>query len=458
MVRHIIPPVEANDTFVAGMVKGSDALSKEFIDNPIIKQYIDNPKCTIILFENPPYAEANGTTNINAAWKESWIVRQMKTKVSKTATNDLVNAFIWSAFKYYLRQDTDSYIVYSPVKYWKAQHLVNKEFLYGFAFNRKHFHTSTNACISVILWSNKDAKLDSFILQGFDMNDDGVSLTSPIELKIDKVYFMLSEKYYSKSPFATPSEDGIACELNGLEILDYKKNRVKTIYDDDMIGYLIANNAGFDHPDLNSGLTTAGRYDANGFFLSKCDYLSKLPMFCASRYITYNRKWTERGRIMKSGDGVARFEKDAKSGKLDNWLRKCLLFTCLEKQNHCRSFTGSDGRFYRNELCLDTTNGDTVASLDIAKLKTIANEDSLLRQWKDLLDFAKATPQYNSDLTYGVYQIYAEMDLSYKDPKTKKTIYKNPEVHSALSTLKELLKKYYIEEIVPTLFKYEFLK
>ena len=49
--------------------------------------------------------------------------------------NDLSNAFIWSAFKYYLRQETDSYIVFSPVKYWKSQHLIEKKFLKGFAFN-----------------------------------------------------------------------------------------------------------------------------------------------------------------------------------------------------------------------------------------------------------------------------------------------------------------------------------
>ena len=70
-------------------------------------------------------------------------------------------------------------------------------------------------------------------------------------------------------------------------------------------------------------------------------------MFCAGRYITYNREWTERARIMKSGDGVKRFNADVASGKLAQWLRKCLLFTCVEMQNHMRTFTGSDGRFYR---------------------------------------------------------------------------------------------------------------
>lgn len=44
-VRNIIPPV-AN--FTDGTVEGSNALSQEFVENPIIKQYVDNPKCTVI--------------------------------------------------------------------------------------------------------------------------------------------------------------------------------------------------------------------------------------------------------------------------------------------------------------------------------------------------------------------------------------------------------------------------
>ena len=61
-VRHIIPPTESIDTFNAGLVRGADALSEEYVNSALIRQYIDNPNCTIILFENPPYSEVNGTT------------------------------------------------------------------------------------------------------------------------------------------------------------------------------------------------------------------------------------------------------------------------------------------------------------------------------------------------------------------------------------------------------------
>ena len=168
-VRHIIPPVEAADTFQAGLVKGADALSKEFVENPVIKQYIDDPNCTIILFETPPYAETTSAehqrtkaSKKSSTWKSSYLVGEMKKQLKGTVTNDLGNAFIWSGFEYYLRQPTDSYVVYSPVKYWKAQHLVNKKFIAGFGFNRRWFHTNIDACVMVALWANEDAQLDNF--------------------------------------------------------------------------------------------------------------------------------------------------------------------------------------------------------------------------------------------------------------------------------------------------------
>lgn len=459
-VREIIPPIEAADTFQAGLVKGADALSKEYIENPLIKQYVDDPKCTIILFENPPYAE---TTSIehqkkhkgkkSSTWKNSYAVTEMKKVVRGTASNDLGNAFIWSGFKYFLRQSTDSYVVYSPVKYWKAQHLIDKKFLGGFAFNRRWFHTNIDACIMVALWSNEDAKLKKIQLNGFDIKDD--KLVSYGTLDVIRLYSMFSRKYYDKRMFAN-DKPGIIAEFDGTESKRTPQG-ITPIANSNMVGYLAVKGNNFDNPDASVHLLRVGEYDGHGFYLRSDNYLEKLPMFCASRYITYNREWTERARIMKSADGAKRFKTDVKAGKLDQWLRKCLLFTCLEMQNHMRTFIGSDGRFYRNELCLDTTNGDTLASKDLASLKMNADEKKLVKQWNTLLKYVKATSEYDSDLTYGVYQIFAEIDTSYKDTEGK-TVWNNIEVHSALSTLKELVKFYYNNEIVPTLFEYEFLK
>lgn len=466
-VRHIIPPVEAADTFDAGLVRGADALSREYIENPVIKQYIDNPQCTIILFENPPYAE---TTSIehqkknkgkkSTEWKSKYAVVEMKKEVNGTATNDLGNVFIWSGFKWFLRQPSDSYVVYSPVKYWKAQHLISRKFIDGFAFNRRWFHTNIDACIMVALWANEPSSQTQIALKGFDIAIDksNTMTLAPLSntLPVKQLFKGYSTKYFDKRTYPDDKTDAIVCGLDGIE--RPKTKSLAPIFNNNIIGYMAVYSSGFDNPDLHATLIRCGRYDGHGFYIRSDNYLTKLPMFCASRYITYNREWTERARIMKSADGADRFNTDVASGKLDQWLRKCLLFTCLEMQNHMRTFTGSDGRFYRNELCLDTTNGDTISSKDITMLSMNADEKKMLKQWNTLLNYAKVTAEYDSSLTYGVYQIFAEIDTSHKDNETGEKVWNNIEVHSALKTLKEQVKAYYNKEIVPMLFKYEFLK
>lgn len=467
-VRHIIPPVETAETFNAGFVTGADALSREYIENPIIKQYIDNPNCTIILFENPPYAETTSAEHQrnkagakSSTWKHSHVVTVMKDdirgKVKGSPTNDMGNAFIWSGFKYYLRQPTDSYIVYSPVKYWKVQHLVKKQFIQGYAFNRRHFHTNIDACIMVALWANiDDNETEELSLTGYDILGD-VLTPHPTRLSVKLVKSSYSSVYYDKRPIASEHRIGILAGLNGLEKVGGKQ-RNKPATSDDILGYMVAHSSGFDNPDLDSSLLVAGRYDGNGFYLRKDNYLEKLPMFAASRYIRYNGVWTERARIMKSADGSSRFQQDVDNGTLSQFLLKCLLFTCTEMQNHMRTFMGSDGRFYRNELCLDGTNGETLALIDIKELVQNDREQALIQQWETILDYAKKTENYNPELTYGVYQIFAELDTSHIEEETGEKRWDNPELHSNLQTLKALVQEYYNAEIVPVLFEYEFLK
>ena len=460
-VRHIIPPVEELNTFNAGFVSGADALSQEYIRNPTIQQYIDNEKCTIILFENPPYLEPQARTiNTKALWKKSYVVSEMKKEVKGTASNDLGNAFIWSAFKYYLRQPTDSYVVYSPVKYWKAQHLINKKFLGGFAFNRRHFHTNIDACIMCALWANEPSDIDVLNLRGFNIDLKTSKIVSDKTLSVKRVYKSFSEVFYDKRKFPDDSEDGIAIAFDGTEVRSGEKNlSIKPIYNNNIIAYMRVGGFNYDNPDLESSLLVSGCYNGHGFYLRKDNYLEKLPMFAASRYITYNREWTERGRIMKSADGAVKFFRDIRNGKLSQFLLKCLLFTCLEMQNHMRTFNkGSDGRTYVNELCLDDTNRNTIALNDLKLLSMNEQEKMLLAQWKTVLHYAKQTEKYNPHYTYGVYQIFAELDECYIDEITGEKVWKYKELHAALTSLKNLVKKYYNEEIVPILFKYEFLK
>ena len=462
-VRHIIPPIETAETFNAGLVTGADALSREYIENSVIKQYIDNPQCTVILFENPPYAETtsiehqrHGVGKKSSTWKNSYVVLEMKKEVKGTATNDVGNAFIWSAFKYYLRQPTDSYIVYSPVKYWKAQHLIDKEFLDGFAFNRRHFHTNIDACIMVALWANIPANIEQFMLRAFDINENTGGLIDCGNIAVRRIHSLYSNKYYDKRQMDSDKSGTVVLGFDGKECKS--KGRIVPKINENILGYMTIDTSGFDNPDVHASLITAALYNAHGFFLRKDNYLEKLPMFCASRYITYNRAWTERARIMKSADGADRFNADVANGKLTQFLLKCLLFTCTEMQNHMRTFTGSDGRFYRNELCLDGTNGETIAIRDIKALILGKKEKSIFKQWETVLAWAKKTEKYDPALTYGVYQIFAELDTSHIDETTGNTIWDNVELHTALAGLKTLVKDYYNSEIVPVLFEYELLK
>lgn len=464
-VRNIIPPTEKEDTFNMGLVRGADALSEEYINNEIIQNYINNPKVTIILYENPPYAETTsiehqkaGSGKSSSAWKKSFLVNEMKNEARGSSTNDLGNVFIWSAFKYYLRQPTDSYIVYSPVKYWKVQHLINQKFLGGYAFNRKHFHTNIDAMIMCALWSKEEIPKDSkksLDLEAYNIDKEG-KLLRESDVTVKRIWTIYSQYYFDKRSFPDDETDGLYLALNGKEYTGMTK-RITPLFNKNIIGYMAVYSSGFDNPDLHSTLIRAGRYDGNGFFLRSDNFLEKLPMFAASRYITYNRHWTQRANIMKSADGAERFNKAVSSNKIEQDLLKILLFTTLETQNHMRSLYGSDGRFYRNELSLDNTNGDTLATVNLAKLKQGSKETDLFEQWEKVLTEAKKTKNYNSKLTYSVYQIIDELNTSEKD-ENDKTIYNYPELNGHLNTLKTMVKEYYNSEIVPFLFEYEFLK
>lgn len=463
-VRHIIPPVEVQETFNAGLVRGADALSEEYIKNSIIKQYIDNDHCTIILFENPPYAD---TTSIehqkkkegkrSSEWKNSYAVLQMKKEVKGTALNDLGNVFIWTAFKYYLRQPTDSYIVYSPVKYWKAHHLINKQLVEGYGFNRRHFHTNIDACIMVALWANIDSDIERLELHGYDIVDN--ELVEECLLPVERIHRKYSTEYYDKRSFTDDTiGDGIICEKNGYEKVTTNSVRVKPIRNDNIVGYLAVYSSGFDNPDNLVSLLTAARYDGNGFFLRSDNFLEKLPMFAASRYITYISEWTERARIMKSADGCKAFREDVHNGTLTEFLQKCLLFTCFEMQNHMREFVGSDGRKYRNQMTLDTTNGATLASEMINSMQKNETEELLIAQWNRILDDAKKTEEYDPTINYGLYQIFKELDVDIVNESTNSKSAKYNSLRGNLRTMKTLIRQYYKTEIVPVLFKYEFLK
>lgn len=463
-VRNIIPPTEANVVYENGKISNADAMSKDFIENPLIKQYVDDDKCTIILFENPPYADSSSSTfndgdktkQYKTDRKDLFVTEEYKKNMSslnetRNSSQELSNLFIWSGFHYYLRQDTDSYIVFSPVKYFKSIHLVNNKMLGGFAFNRKYFH-ATDSVISCMCWSYETSKDEEWKLETYDI-DENKNLVKCTDLTIKKVYktFMDSiPKISDKADIVT----NVICKSDGTPDVYINSKGRQPIYNDNIIGYLQVN--AFPIAAINRYLVRcnwgSGISKSQGFHLRKDNYTHMLPLFVAKLYPQDN--WYDKDVYFTTSDGGDAYTHDS------DFLKSCLIYTCLSNQNKCLSFDGSDGRYYRNELCFDTTNGDTVASADLAKMTLDADEKALMKLWDDILAEAKKTANYDSRLTYGVYQITKELNTSRKigSGKSKKTVYDYPILNGYLEALRINLKKYYKSHITEKMFEYELLK
>lgn len=448
-VREIIPPTEANVKYENGKVANADAMSKEYIENDIIRQYVDNPKCTIILYENPPYRDitAQDKTTIKA---KSYVYEQFVKNGSDNASHrDLSNLFIWSGFKYYMRQETDSYIVFSPVKYFKSLNIINATFEAGFAFNRKFFH-ATESVISCIYWKNIPSSFISGTLNSF--NYDGKKLVKGPDVIVNKVSDAFTP-FNDKRTFADDKKTKVTVN-NGDGAESFKPVKQDAIWNDNIIGYIRATS--FNLNANSRCLTRTITYDAltqhYGFYLRADNYKDKLPLWVAKLYPQDN--WYDKDVYFTTSDGGETYTKD------NLFLKSCLIYTCLSNQNKCLSFTGSDGRYYRNELCLDDTHGDTVASADMKKMTLDDDEQNLINLWHFIMEEAKKTANYNPDLTYGVYQISKELNISHKEGTgtKRKTVYNYPNLNSYLVTLRDALKTYYKSHITEKMFKYELLK
>jgi hypothetical protein len=449
-----------------GKVSNADAMSKDYIDNPLIKQYVDNPNCTIILFENPPYFDSSSITYTEGddksvrkttSSKTSYVCENFKTELKKygsvqASARELSNLFIWSAKKFYLRQPTDSYIVFSPVKYFKNVNLLSLHCEKAFAFNRKYFH-ATDSVISCILWTNIKDLTDTWDLLLFDIDKDEnlIDLSNSITVRQARESIA---KFNDKRTFDDDIESDVVCNSDGTELLGWSHKTKHSIYNDNIIAYMATN--GFipdaKHRYLSRCGNRAGVEQSYGFMVRRDNYLEKLPMWVSKMYPMDN--WFDKDVYYNTSDGGDAYTKDKV------FLKSCLIYTCLSNQNKCMSFNGSDGRYYRNELCFDTTNGDTVASADLAKMILDEEEKKLMTLWENILVEAKKTANYDPNLTYGVYQITKELNTSHKEGSgtSKKTVYDYPNLNSYLVSLRDNLKEYYKSHITDKMFEYELLK
>lgn len=448
-VRNIIPPTEANVIYENGKVSNADAMSKDFIENPLIKQYVDDDKCTIILFENPPYRDIASQDKVDVKKKSFVYDEFVKNGTDNAAHRDLANLFIWSGIHYYMRHNTDSYVVFSPVKYFKTLNFIDMTFWDGYAFNRKFFH-ATDSVISCVLWVNDKTTFVTGKLKAYDILDNKISFVSEIVVKKAMNSYVT---FNDKRTFNTDTNTDVNVNnSDGAE--SHKTTKKKAVFNSNIVGYLRATS--FNLNANSRCLTRTATYDAltqsYGFYLRSDNYKNKLPLWVAKLFPQDN--WYDKDVYFTTSDGGDAYTHD------NDFLKSCLIYTCLSNQNKCLSFDGSDGRYYRNELCFDATNGDTVASADLAKMTLDTDEKALMKLWDDILAEAKRTANYDSRLTYGVYQITKELNTSHKTGtgRSQKTVYDYPTLNGYLETLRTNLKAYYKSHITDKMFQYELLK
>lgn len=444
-VRHIVPPTEQNIDYVDGLIVNADAMSKEFIENPVIRKYVDDPKVTVIMYENPPYrddtADNKGAKKVKVT--ESYIRGEMTKKFNGSAATarELSNLFIWSAFKYYMKKKEDSYVVFSPIKYWKSEHILSKKCVKGFMFNREHFH-ATPSVISCILWSNENEQMRKISLEAIDIIDGRLSRIGDKTIKIVERKF--TQEFYDGRKFDNDVSSAVYLDSSGTPGNPAKYTKAG-IYNDNIVGFLMAKNFAID--PMNRGLIRTNPINSPATFAVRSDnYLIKLPLFCAKMFP--QDKWYEKDVYFTTADGGDHYTRD------NDFLKSCLIYTCLSRYNKCLSFNGSDGRFYRNELCF---HKDALANVDLKKFKLDADEKELLEVWGRVLDKAKKTGKMVDSFTYGPYQIEQEINTFVKT-EDGKNVYDCPELNSELNTLKVLLKKYYTTHIREKMLEYELVK
>lgn len=465
-VKLIIPPPQEVSKSEA-LVDGGDALSEQFVTGQrsleMTKEYnesintlldfVKDKKTNIILYENPPFSDssADNTDRKNRKGNHGFIYEQFKNAISDNAAHrDLSNLFIWSGWQYYLRKPDDYYILFSPIKYWKSLGLGEKKCIDGYLFNREFFHAGSSA-LSCILWQNHDESQEELTLKAWDVNTHGTA-----DMVDDEIYFLKNivvkkvhnnfTVYQDKRGFEDDA-DGVCCSPNGTETDKYRKGKTP-LYNKNIVGYMFVKAYPVDpkHYGLYRVIELQPLTQSYGFYLRSDNFIDKLPLFVAKLYPQKN--WYERDIYFTTADGGNRYLKDK------NFLKSCFIFACLSQRNHCRSFDGSDGRFYKNELCFDK---GTLASGRLAAYKFTKEDRDLLDAFYDVLKKAKSTKSYNKKYTYGTYQIDEELNTRHKN-ENDEWIYDYPELNTAINGLKTRLVKYYEVIIQPKLFQYELLK
>ena len=385
-----------------GLLSDGDALTEKF--DKVITKIIKNErkktrdKLIVIGLENPPYAEPGAKTNSSLKTSGSFVNTEMKKdkNIKGRASTDLVNQFIWSMINY-----ANEYIIFSPIKYWKTQHLFDGKFNEGYLCNKKRFHANTESAISLISWT-VDKKENNCLNMKSDLDNrkikkinDGIGVLVPSSTKMKK---MAEVHFYNGEPNYL---NGVLCNT------PINKNACHRI-------------------------------------IGKDNIFQTIPLWVANCYKP--KDYAETGIIMKSGDGGTDYQRNK------TFLNDCFIWACLTNSNKCVS-----NKQVKNELCLEQ-NTEADKLFDINSKNT-----RLLQKWREVLKFAKETKEYNPKWTYGLHQICKEINIKVETGDyTKRNepimAYKYSDLNDTIKELKEQLKEFYNKHITKNMFKYELLK
>ncbi len=428
-VKMIIPPTRKGIDINTGLLTNGDALSEEFhnfcfhsgqislfdrdfeYESKQLSMWLKDPNMTIIMLENPPFVEPQGGATQGKQTfqiKDAYLYKKMgKVKFSQKNTNrDTANLFIWSAFKYFLKDKHDTYILFSPIKYWKSHHIIDKTFVSGYLCNREHFNASEGG-ISLISWRNENN------------NNESLNLKSDLGNRI------IHKHYDNPIKLMTESKDML--------------NPIAWIYN-------LSNIPKPDNGKLVNVIDSNYRKVQKAYSISEDNILEMVPLWVANSY--EYEDYTEIEVIMKSADGGNQFRGDI------DFLRKCFIWGGITRKNKCISNIQ-----IKNEYCF----GQSTRCDKILNRLTIDKEDiKLYNAWIEVLDTARTKSEYNKKFNYGLFQLDNEVNVRIGSGQFNKKgeeiiVKKYLDLDEKINQLKGILKDYY-DDLKPKLFEYKLLK
>jgi len=135
---------------------------------------------------------------------------------------DLLNQFVWSFEKYFMRDENDYYILFAPVKYWKSVGLMQKIFINGFLANRGNFKAQESSVL-VALWKN-DQDTKKTEKKPESIQDHNLNQNSNTSIEKPKKLSYQEERELEKL-------------IKDLELLEEEKEQINRIFDNKDLPY-----------------------------------------------------------------------------------------------------------------------------------------------------------------------------------------------------------------------------